>query len=51
MIEAILAWGMLLAGSVTGDSGCFIASAGFAIAAQVSRIVDVWKEGKHGCTK
>ena len=51
MIEAILSWGMLLVGSATGDSGWFIASAGFAIAAQVSRIVDAQKEGKHGSAK
>ena len=42
---------MLIAGLLSDDPGWCIASAGFAIAAQVSRIADAWKERRDGSTE
>lgn len=46
MIEAGLAWILLLVGIISHESGWYIAAAGFAIAAQVSRIADAMKGSK-----
>lgn len=40
MTEALLAWGLLIAGIVCNEPLAFIASGAFATAAQISRIVD-----------
>ena len=40
MIEAILAWVLLISALIHGEPLYYVAAAGFAIAAQISRVVD-----------
>lgn len=46
MIETLLAWVMLIAALINGDTDYYIAAAIFAVAAQISRVYDKMHPGK-----
>lgn len=48
MIEALFAWLLLIFGICSGDPAWYIGSAIFAVAAQISRVVDRMDRRKSG---